>query len=134
MTKYFFRHIFQLTTWICFEWNNWIKLHEMSTKLFRSGNSLMYYFYENLFFKWFFVAIWYSNYCSSTIIWCSTSITTFVWKRSYKHFLLPNFFFLQSDESVTLTDFVTIKIHFKDITCLKYRRDVFLTWDSMFGK
>ncbi|XP_037049218.1 sodium channel protein Nach-like [Bradysia coprophila] len=40
---------------------------------------------------------------------------------------------LHFDDSVTLHDFVTLKIHFKDITCLKYRRDVFLTWDSMFA-
>lgn len=42
-------------------------------------------------------------------------------------------YFLLSDDSVKLPDYVTVKIHFKDITCLKYRRDVFLTWDSMFG-
>lgn len=49
-------------------------------------------------------------------------------------FNLNKLFDCFSDDSLTLHDFVTLKVHFKDITCLKYRRNVYLTWDSMFGK
>ncbi|XP_037049613.1 pickpocket protein 11-like [Bradysia coprophila] len=32
-----------------------------------------------------------------------------------------------------LSNQVTLKIHFKDVTCLKYRRDIFMTWDGFLA-
>ncbi|KAJ6642565.1 Pickpocket protein 28 [Pseudolycoriella hygida] len=36
---------------------------------------------------------------------------------------------LISSYGKNLTNHVTLKVHFKDVTCLKYRRDIFMTWD-----
>lgn len=30
-------------------------------------------------------------------------------------------------------DSTTLKVHFKDLTCIKYRRDMYMTWDGLFG-
>lgn len=30
-------------------------------------------------------------------------------------------------------DATTLKVHFKDLTCIKYRRDMYMTWDGLFG-
>lgn len=27
----------------------------------------------------------------------------------------------------------TVKVHFKEATCIKYRRELYLTWDGVFG-
>lgn len=27
----------------------------------------------------------------------------------------------------------TVRIHFKDMSCIKYRRELYLTWDGVFG-
>lgn len=35
--------------------------------------------------------------------------------------------------NIDLSESVTLKVHFKDISCIKYRRDVFMTWDGLFG-
>lgn len=32
-----------------------------------------------------------------------------------------------------LDDSTTLKVHFKDLTCIKYRRDMYMTWDGLFG-
>lgn len=39
-----------------------------------------------------------------------------------------------SDNSEDLDDSTTLKVHFKDLTCIKYRRDMYMTWDGLFGK
>lgn len=41
---------------------------------------------------------------------------------------------ISSDNSEDLDDSTTLKVHFKDITCIKYRRDMYMTWDGLFGK
>lgn len=40
--------------------------------------------------------------------------------------------FLSRDED--LDDSTTLKVHFKDLTCIKYRRDMYMTWDGLFGE
>lgn len=30
--------------------------------------------------------------------------------------------------------FTTVNIYFKEISCIKYRRDIIMTWDSLIGK
>lgn len=42
--------------------------------------------------------------------------------------------FVFSDNSEDLDDSTTLKVHFKDLTCIKYRRDMYMTWDGLFGK
>lgn len=42
-------------------------------------------------------------------------------------------FSICSDNSEDLDDSTTLKVHFKDITCIKYRRDMYMTWDGLFG-
>lgn len=37
------------------------------------------------------------------------------------------------DNSEDLDDSTTLKVHFKDLTCIKYRRDMYMTWDGLFG-
>lgn len=39
-----------------------------------------------------------------------------------------------SDNSKDFDDSTTLKVHFKDLTCIKYRRDMYMTWDGLFGK
>lgn len=39
-----------------------------------------------------------------------------------------------SDSAEDLEDSTTLKVHFKDLTCIKYRRDMYMTWDGLFGK
>lgn len=42
--------------------------------------------------------------------------------------------FSKSDNSEDLDDSTTLKVHFKDLTCIKYRRDMYMTWDGLFGE
>lgn len=42
--------------------------------------------------------------------------------------------FIDSSSDKNLSNHVTLKVHFKDVTCLKYRRDIFMTWDGFLGK
>lgn len=44
------------------------------------------------------------------------------------------FFSPYSDSAEDLEDSTTLKVHFKDLTCIKYRRDMYMTWDGLFGK
>ncbi|XP_055311194.1 sodium channel protein Nach-like isoform X2 [Sitodiplosis mosellana] len=37
------------------------------------------------------------------------------------------------DNSEDLDDSTTLKVHFKDLTCIKYRRDMYMTWDGLFA-
>lgn len=32
-----------------------------------------------------------------------------------------------------LTNLTTLRVHFKDLTCIRYRRDVYMTWDGLFA-
>lgn len=41
--------------------------------------------------------------------------------------------FNSSDNSKDFDDSTTLKVHFKDLTCIKYRRDMYMTWDGLFG-
>lgn len=45
-----------------------------------------------------------------------------------------SFALISSDNSEDLDDSTTLKVHFKDLTCIKYRRDMYMTWDGLFGK
>lgn len=44
-----------------------------------------------------------------------------------------NAFKCYSDNTEDLDDSTTLKVHFKDLTCIKYRRDMYMTWDGLFG-
>lgn len=44
-----------------------------------------------------------------------------------------NLIIISISQNIDLTSVVTLKVHFKDISCIKYRRDVYLTWDGLFG-
>lgn len=32
-----------------------------------------------------------------------------------------------------LTNLTTVLVHFRDLTCIRYRRDVYMTWDGLFA-
>lgn len=38
-----------------------------------------------------------------------------------------------SDSVEDLDKSTTLKVHFKDLTCIKYRRDMYMTWDGLLG-
>ena len=38
-----------------------------------------------------------------------------------------------SDNVADLSKATTLKVHFKDLTCIKYRRDMYMTWDGLLG-
>lgn len=38
-----------------------------------------------------------------------------------------------SDNVADLEKATTLKVHFKDLTCIKYRRDMYMTWDGLLG-
>lgn len=42
--------------------------------------------------------------------------------------------FLPSENVENLERATTLKVHFKDLTCIKYRRDMYMTWDGLLGK
>lgn len=42
--------------------------------------------------------------------------------------------FSDSDyEQLDLINYTTLFIGFKDVTCIKYRRTVYMTWDNLLG-
>lgn len=38
-----------------------------------------------------------------------------------------------SDSVEDLANATTLKVHFKDLTCIKYRRDMYMTWDGLLA-
>lgn len=48
------------------------------------------------------------------------------------HFDANNFIF--SQKLADLHEATTLSVHFKDLTCIKYRRDMYMTWDGLLGE
>lgn len=40
---------------------------------------------------------------------------------------------VSSDNVVDVERATTVEVHFKDLTCIKYRRDMYMTWDGLFA-
>uniref|UniRef100_A0A182N7Q2 Uncharacterized protein n=1 Tax=Anopheles dirus TaxID=7168 RepID=A0A182N7Q2_9DIPT len=53
------------------------------------------------------------------------NVQTIVSQRQSKHFMSANF----GGRNVSL--YATLNVHFKDIYCVKYKRDAYMTWDSL---
>lgn len=39
-----------------------------------------------------------------------------------------------SQKLADLHEATTLSVHFKDLTCIKYRRDMYMTWDGLLGE
>ncbi len=57
------------------------------------------------------------------------SLSLEVYVSSVSISLISNF----SQKLTDLHEATTLSVHFKDLTCIKYRRDMYMTWDGLLG-
>lgn len=54
-------------------------------------------------------------------------------KESYDILMRTQHIILSSQKLADLHEATTLSVHFKDLTCIKYRRDMYMTWDGLLG-
>lgn len=93
--------------------------------------------------KFLNILLIFSNYI---VIQCPSDYFNQIWKRNfenseevsnaYAYIKKQEFemkFFFSYGAGVDLMEKVQLRVFFKDISCIKYRRDVVMTWDTMLG-